>query len=880
MKITSMQPNHLVNFYYLLANCRGIVLVAMFLKSREGHDTSGKALPLNRCYAKTVNDNGVIDFGLEIAAHSIIVGEVARRLILLFPSQVQTTVFIKGSALIAACHDIGKVNPLFMKKLYDAVSGDGSLHIPELAGVNSSLEEVTGYHAGVSQAMFSQSYPTVAKIVGRHHGKNPKGSLLANDAVIGGEAWQMQREALFAFLKQYFDEDIPEIDSIHIASAIAGLVTVSDWIGSGTVFQNLRSIDYGTLPHLVDSAIQQAGFHMPSIRKNLSFDEIFGFPARPTQKTFSEMVTGPGVYVLEALMGAGKTEAALYAAYKLLERGQNSGIYFALPTKLTSESMYQRMNAFLQRILVDPARQGALLLHGTAWLSSSDMGEEGEVGNSWFDPSKRRILAPFGVGTLDQALLSVLHVKHGFVRSFGLAGKIVILDEVHSYDAYTGTLLQNLITQLRDLGCTVILLSATLTHKRKEELIGEPSPTPPIDYPLITSSVGGEITLAGSEPSPGRMCHVACTTDEETVFAQIRQCTLEGMQVLWIENTVGEAQEVFKHFAAWGKEAEVEVGLIHSRFPPDRRQVLEAHWVDLYGKSGSDRRGERGRILVGTQVLEQSLDIDADLLVTRLAPSDMILQRAGRVWRHRQHDEFRPKASRMAIIILVPQIPDDNFNPLYGFGPSGAVYDPYVLWRSYLVWKDIDRFIISRDLRPILERTYEERIEQGRIAIAKQELIKRKDTLQRFAFNGMAMTGVVHDDESVQTRYSDLTTCPVLLLKEDPRPHSPFRRLMDGSTTDVSVTGKDEQRKIAIQILKNLITVTSYVSPDAVSLAELQWLKPFHYIADEPDARIRVAVLDESGTIRKIGGGRANETYQLSYTEALGYVAKREKEEL
>lgn len=852
----------------------------MFFKNREGQHTSDKALPLNRCYAKTVNNNGVTDFGLEITAHSIIVGEVARRLILLFPVQVQNTVFIKGSALIAACHDIGKVNPLFLKKLYDAVSGGDSFHVPELAGVNSSLEEVTGYHAGVSQAMFSQFNPTVAKIVGRHHGKNPKGSLLANDAVIGGEAWQMQREVLFAFLKQYFDEDIPVIASVHIASAIAGLVTVSDWIGSGTVFQNLRAIDYGTLPHLLDSAIQQAGFQIPSIRKSLSFDEIFGFPPRPTQKTFSDMVTGPGVYVLEALMGAGKTEAALYAAYKMLEQGQNSGIYFALPTKLTSENMYQRMNEFLQRILVDPACQAALLLHGTAWLSSCDMGEEGEVGNSWFDPSKRRILAPFGVGTLDQALLAVLHVKHGFVRSFGLAGKIVILDEVHSYDAYTGTLLQYLITQLRNLGCTVILLSATLTHQRKEELIGVPSPTLPIDYPLITSSVGGKITVTGSEPSPDRICHVACATDKETVIAQIRQYALEGMQVLWIENTVGEAQDVFKHFAAWGQEAGVEVGLIHSRFPSERRQELEAHWVNLYGKGGSNRRGERGRVLVGTQVLEQSLDIDADLLVTRLAPSDMILQRAGRVWRHRQHDDLRPKTLPMAIIILVPQILGDDFNPLYGFGPSGAVYDPYVLWRSYLEWKDIKSFVMSRDMRPILERTYEERIEQGKIATAKQELIKRKDTLQRFAFNGMAMTGAVYDDESAQTRHSDLVSCPVLLLKEDPRPQSPFRRLMDGSIIDVSATGKDEQRKIAIQILKNLITVTSYVSPDVASLAELQWLKPFHYIADEPDPRIRVAVLDESGTIRKIGGGRANEAYQLSYTEALGYVAKREKEEL
>ena len=127
----------------------------------------------------------------------------------------------------------------------------------------------------------------------------------------------------------------------------------------------------------------------------------------------------------------------------------------------------------------------AFLLHGNAWLKQTQMGVESQPGGSWFEPTKHRILAPFGVGTIDQALMAVMNVKHGFVRTFGLAGKVVILDEVHSYDVYTGTLLNVLVCALRQLQCTVIILSATLSTDRRTELLGE-APTKH-GYPQVSS---------------------------------------------------------------------------------------------------------------------------------------------------------------------------------------------------------------------------------------------------------------------------------------------------------------------------------------------------------------------------------------------------------
>ncbi|WP_410315314.1 DEAD/DEAH box helicase, partial [Klebsiella pneumoniae] len=159
------------------------------------------------------------------------------------------------------------------------------------------------------------------------------------------------------------------------------------------------------------------------------------------------------LYILEAQMGMGKTEAALYAAYQMLVQEKATGIYFALPTQLTSNKIYDRFNAFLHQIVSTETPQHALLLHSGAWLMDTEMGEEGSPGGAWFNHRKRGLLAPFAVGTIDQALMAVMNVKHGFVRAYGLAGKVVILDEVHTYDLYTGTILNALVEFLCQIDC-------------------------------------------------------------------------------------------------------------------------------------------------------------------------------------------------------------------------------------------------------------------------------------------------------------------------------------------------------------------------------------------------------------------------------------------
>lgn len=856
----------------------------MFLKRTASSSSACNectALSLSECYAKTIQlENGKTVFGFDVETHCKIVGVVAEELISRLPEVFRHTLFPEGVTLVAAAHDIGKINPLFQEKIRRSLGSYNPNSLDALASARPELEETTGWHGGVSQAALEGVGTFIPQVVGRHHGSSPKSVCLTDDLVIGGIPWQTVRLSLIESLKDFFLVSWPTIpDDLH-ASVIAGLTTVADWIGSSLVLQTSETLDYSQMKVLASQAVDRAGFIAPKIIPNLTFQEIFTFSPRTMQETFIKMVDQPGVYILEALMGQGKTEAALYAAYTMLQKGQASGIYFALPTRLTSEKIYERMNSFLTSILDPDDAHGLLLLHGTSWLLDTELGEEGRPGYSWFNTKKRGILAPFAVGTIDQALMAVMNVKHGFVRTFGLAGKVVILDEVHTYDAYTGTIMDYLIKSLRELGCTVILLSATLTASRKQCMLGGGMPGNPEGYPLLSKSVKkGEILLANDFSAEQKTVGIHVTEDIDDVIALVRTKALRGEQVLWIENTVPDAQKVYKEFASWGEQVGVGVGLLHSRFPLNVRSELDEKWVSLFGKEGKTSRRVCGRILVGTQVLEQSLDIDADYLVTRIAPTDMLLQRIGRLWRHREIDEARPKGSERSVCILSPTLEVVEKNPAKAFGSSGVVYAPYVLARSLELWNGKKKITIPLDMRSLIENTYAERIDKEPLSSVKYSLVKERETLERFAFNSMTQSGETSSD-TCPTRYSDLPTCDVLLLRKEPNTQNGTIVLLDGSCVELSKDpGLEKKKKIAKSIMEQLIQVPEYLAPKYLQKNELKWLSPYLYVSDEDSERIRVAICDNSGSVRAIGGRIVNESYTVRYLPVIGYSAEKKSKE-
>ncbi len=848
-----------------------------------------EVLVYSACPAKTWQDHtGQTLPGRDVFTHCQIVGEVARAILERWPRKLCDALFPEQAYLVAACHDIGKVSPTFYLKIRKHCS-EGSLPPLDNRDYDGLDESQWGGHAGVSQAaaLAMGVPPLLAEVLGQHHGSRPNiGARQADCEVFGGPTWQAERVKLVDALKEVLQTDWPSQVSPPQARMLAGLTSVADWIGSGPHFENP---DESWQPRIAQ-ALDEAGFVPPRIRTGLSFTDLFGFAPRGIQQSLVASISGPGVYILEAPMGLGKTEAALYAAYLLLAGGQATGIYFALPTQLTSNKLYERFVPFLETILQpDCIHQQVLLLHGMAWLVQTQMGEEGRPGGEWFLQSKRGLLAPFAVGTVDQALMAVMNVKHGFVRAFGLAGKVVILDEVHSYDLYTGTILQQLVAQLRDWGCTVIILSATLTQARREQLLQ--TTVSRQDYPLISALPLGTpaVTEIPASPPPVRHCAIHLLHDTQGALDEALRRAEAGQQVLWVENTVAEAQSCYQILAARATNLGVACGLLHSRFPHSQRQHNEDRWVSLFGKQGWPQREAQGRILVGTQVLEQSLDIDADFLVSRFAPTDLLLQRLGRLWRHA--DTPRVANASAEAWLLAPDVASAIADPYTAFGPSAAVYSPYVLCRSLQSWQTLTRLTLPDDIRPLLEHSYAEPEEEGAMARWQYELAhgetrqpyRRKGTqaLQRLALATLATAGVTESDTHPATRYSEQDTQDVLLLRRI--------RMLDAGVSELTLLDgrvchlpharhrltPKAWRELSITLQAELVKLRPASAPPALPRKRLVALGLGHvFYIGSPDADyapLRIALVDEQDRVLTLDGQPVSDTYTYRYRDDLGY---------
>ncbi|MGR3221418.1 MAG: CRISPR-associated helicase Cas3', partial [Candidatus Anammoxibacter sp.] len=495
--------------------------------------------------------------------------------------------------------------------------------------------------------------------------------------------------------------------------------------------------------------------------------------------------------------------------------------------------------------------------------------------------SKRGLLAPFAVGTIDQALMAVMNVKHGFVRTFGLAGKIVILDEVHSYDSYTGTILKELVSSLHELHCTVIILSATLTDKQRHSIVGTSfnnvDPENNISaYPLITKyPKNGEAQEQEVERLEDSQVNIYIPENDGKAVDEVLLRAEMGEQVLWIENTVNEAQQRYRFLAAKSREMGLDCGLLHARFLKVDRQKNEDKWVGLFGKTGSDSRQEKGRILVGTQVLEQSLDIDADFLVTRLCPTDMLFQRLGRLWRHRENDSIRPEEARREAWILAPCL-NDAIEHQDSLGRSARVYSPYILCRTLEVWQNVLSVKLPAEIRPLLEATYRERPEDGNMARYRQEVEKKREALSRLALTGISRGGKTIPESKASTRYSDIESVEVLLIKRQRQADDGILlRLLDNTELLLpKCVNAAERRKIASDLLKNTVMVPVYCAPVART-KQIEWLRDYVYLGNYEESPFRAAMVLESDEVQGIGGSIANEKYNIHYDSSLGYSVEK-----
>lgn len=760
-------------------------------------------------WAKTTVDSNP---GISVMEHMANVGFVASCLAQAAPNLlVRFGIDPASAGALAALHDLGKISPGFQQKCAAWLEANRITEIAQRWTWDTAMESDHGAvtHAAVQEFLVSigakrRAAKFLSAVLGGHHGRlhPPSDRAFKPTRPVSerhsGIDWDKERIEAARAICGTFEAALHELELDDGSPGLwwlAGLTSISDWIGSDEAYFSpvTGNADAATM---AAQAINTIGLVAPDITPGLSFHDLFGDVARPeTPFTPNEMqlaakssIAGPGVYVIEAPMGLGKTEAALWAAYQLMVDGNAEGIYFALPTQATSNRMHLRMAEFVRRIA--PAAAGSRLIHSNSWLLEQSLkvspaataqeinADDASAGRDWFASAKRALLAPFGVGTIDQALLGVVAAKHFFVRQYALAGKVVILDEVHSYDIYTGTLIDSLVSTLEGLGCTVIILSATLTGKRRNQIVSscdEVEPEAELPYPLITGRTEGRgLTPFPAAPPATREIEIAFTPPSDA-SAEAVDLAQRGGCVLWICNTVDSAQVQYQRLLAVA-QGQFPLGLLHSRFPFWRREELESEWMERLGKSGTTRCGS---ILVSTQIVEQSVDVDADLIVTELAPTDMLLQRMGRLWRHERN---RPRGTSARLVILEEAASLDSFREMSAadiikaFGRKAYVYAPYVLLRSLAVWKAQKRIELPTDIRSLIETTYEDLAAEPEAWQSLYDEWFATDSCKKMlaARNCNIWTVALDDDEGVQTRLNELPTLSFVLCRSLTRTNAEF----------------------------------------------------------------------------------------------------------
>jgi len=676
----------------------------------------------------------------------------------------------------AVVHDIGKATPAFQVKAKHA-NPDllGYLRGAGLVFHNMSSPEKIP-HALASQAIAERHHwsRSISIILGGHHGKPPSANKLgeidsySRNTGFAEESWVSVQDELFSYALQLIsvseDNILFQLNIDKTAQIVlTGLLIMADWLASDS--SRFQYLPVAVVPGTLESPVQRAhgswdelGWTKPWLVEEKSlqpgfFESQFGFTPRPSQESVASSLidsNDPGLVIIEAPMGDGKTEAALVAAEIMAAKTGSGGLFLALPTQATSDGMFPRVIAWMETLEQfsgdknlnnnsNHSVHSVYLAHGKSQFNEeyltlqryahpqqvgidSDINEQraAAIVNDWFRGRKRGILADFVVGTIDQVLMAGLMQRHLALRHLALTNKVVIIDECHAYDAYMSSYLYKVMSWLGTYRVPTIVLSATLPGNKRKQLIDsylgkdsspkvaaiphlgitgtdakQPSWAKTQAYPLITYTEGEEIVQIEPERSARSLSVKLQRLDECRLLAELESLLVDGGCVGIIVNTVARAQGIAVQCKErFGSDI---VELHHSQFLAPDRIKKEAELRKYLGPSAQSLTRPATLIVVGTQVLEQSLDIDFDVLITDICPMDLLIQRIGRL--HRHADRERPAALKAARC-YVTGITDDGS---YESG-SVAIYGRYLLMNTDILLPDI--LSVPDDISRLVQRAY------------------------------------------------------------------------------------------------------------------------------------------------------------------------------
>lgn len=646
----------------------------------------------------------------------------------------------EATAFLVGLHDVGKADSFFQHQIPDFSCELEEAGYPPTHYTRCRHERISARFIKkklVSDGMDSFIADAIARTVVAHHG-------YWNEAArdVAPEYAEAQDQLCRMLQRMLGVEAFPFESSFDLSAfgmRLAGHIVLSDWIASNEDFFGdpmLKDIDdpedYFARTKVVASEW--------IVKLSLGRDRHAGKAScivdapRPIQQELLEKDIPPSLVIIEAPMGEGKTEAAWILAEKWRDKGYH-GMYMALPTMATSDSLHSRYrDDYLVKL---NCGEDVKLIHGMAWLRDEmeprTMPQNGEPGDdqsfaaAWFRPTRRAMLTAHGVGTVDQAMLAGMNVKFGFLRLSGLADRVLVIDEVHAYDAYMSAIVARLLQWCACLKIPVVMLSATLSAKQRGDMMeaygtADTEPDPDAPYPLITIAEPGKkawnITPSASISRTLKIeTHEGLLGNAKKTAVKAEDLVKDGGCCCIILNTVKQAQAVYEELKNLQSNEKL---LFHARFSASDRKEITQKVLSLFGKGRWEGEGDERRfvppnrpdkfVLVATQVVEQSLDVDFDHMISELAPIDLLLQRSGRIKRH-----YRDKkgnivdgADQRGEPVLHVLTPTAEGNKPPKIDTKKTVYQEYPLLRTLDVLRDKKQADLPNEFRPLIEAVYGE----------------------------------------------------------------------------------------------------------------------------------------------------------------------------
>lgn len=843
---------------------------------------------------------------------------------------------------LGGIHDIGKATPAFQikesyvnnqeldqdlqEKLFE--SGFDLSHLI-LSNARNTPHALAGEalleHWGLNKE--------VGAIIGGHHGKTQDDLLAVRRAISTytpnfwqsdndrntQKKWQkVQQEIIMYMLHQCGYQSLKEIPSVNQPQAVLleGLVIMADWLASSEYFNDNPTQPMFTLIPL-DRALPDIQFRdrferaicqwqqndewdaNPEANIKKEYENYFNFDPHPIQQKMSQIIADsldPGIIIIEAPMGMGKTEVALTAADQLAFKTGRTGLFFGLPTQATSNAMFSRVKEWLSNIAKSQKENFSIKLmtskaqfvkEFTELPYAENVQTAGAVTiNEWFS-GKKSILNPFTIGTIDQLLMMGLKQRHLFLRHLGISGKIVIIDEIHAYDSYMSSYLVKVIEWLGAYHVPVIALSATLPKEKrkafieayakgkygskriiKTEINWEKSEA----YPLLTMLDGKDLKQTSNFPDTSKTQTVVkvirLKATAPDLIATVQNKIKDGGVAGIIVNTVKRAQELAKLISE-----DFPKLILHSSFLAPDREKQEEELQSLIGKSG--KRPDK-LIVIGTQVLEQSLDIDFDVLFTDIAPMDLILQRIGRLHRHQIP---RPKHLRQAQVYIT------GINASGDYGEANEyIYSKYLLMKTDFFLPD--KITLPDDISPLVQAVYDERNNQQIEGIAdvyskfKNTQAKEKRKAKIFQISAPSLKrgedlhgwlessqlNIDKDELRAQAAVRDIKeTVEVILLKRT----ADGIALLNGQI--IHADGMEKSKKIAQQVIRLPAGIT-FNAEKVINDLENLTSKNF------PEWQNNIWLRDAVGLVLDQDNNVDFEGWRLHYSSKFGLSYEKENE--